>query len=190
MIAYLSGKIIHKGQRHIMLLTDHVGYKVFVTERSLSVLEHSSQAELFTHLNVKEDALELYGFQTREELELFELLITISGIGPRVALGVVSIDTPDAISEAILNDDAKYMTKVSGIGLKTAQKIVIELRDKVAKLSFGKASTGGVKDSEVIDALEALGYSSKDAREALKHISKDIEKIDDKIKEALIFLGK
>ncbi|MBI3671541.1 Holliday junction branch migration protein RuvA [Candidatus Azambacteria bacterium] len=179
-----------KGFLSIMLLTDHVGYKVFVTERSLSVLEHSSQAELFTHLNVKEDALELYGFQTREELELFELLITISGIGPRVALGVVSIDTPDAISEAILNDDAKYMTKVSGIGLKTAQKIVIELRDKVAKLSFGKASTGGVKDSEVIDALEALGYSSKDAREALKHISKDIEKIEGKIKEALIFLGK
>ncbi len=190
MISYLEGKVIYKGQRHIILLTNGVGYKVFATERYIKSLDKGGNAEAFTHLNVKEDALELYGFKTREELELFELLITISGVGPRAGLAIVAMDSPDAIAGAILNEDAKYMTQVSGIGLKTAQKIVIELQDKIAKLSFKPEEKNSIVDSDVMSALETLGYSQKDVREALRHVPKDIESVEARVREALKMLGK
>ncbi|MEK7452724.1 MAG: Holliday junction branch migration protein RuvA [Patescibacteria group bacterium] len=191
MISYLEGKIIKRQIKYIILLVGGVGYKVFLSKEHLEGLNQDGEdIKVYTHLNVKEDALELYGFKTGEELELFELLITISGVGPKVALSVVAMDSPDAIAGAILNEDAKYMTKVSGIGLKTAQKIVIELKDKVGRLSFESGVSRNIRDSEVIDALETLGYGAKDAREALKYVSKDIERVEDRIKEALKFLGK
>ncbi len=191
MISYLKGKIIQKGHKSVVVLTSSgVGYKVFVTEAGLRSANKGDEVSFFVHLAVKEDSFELYGFKTQEELELFELLIGISGVGPKVGLSIVSLDAPEKISSVILNEDAKYITQVSGIGLKTAQKIVIELKDKIAKLSFEPENSGGGFDSEVIDALVALGYSPKDAREATKHISKDIKNTEDKVKEALRFLGK
>lgn len=189
MISYLEGKIIYKGPRHIILLTNGVGYKISATDGYIKSINQEDDAEVFTHLNVKEDALELYGFKTREELELFELLITISGVGPRAGLAIVAMDSPDAIAGAILNEDAKYMTQVSGIGLKTAQKIVIELQDKVAKLSFEPEEKKSIVDSDVVSALETLGYASRDVREVLRHISKDIESVEGRVKEALKILG-
>ncbi len=191
MISYLKGNIIQKNQKSVVVLTSSgVGYKVFLTQESLKNLEKKEEVSFFVHLAVKEDSLELYGFKTQEELELFELLIGISGIGPKVGLNIISLDSPEKISSVILNEDAKYITQVSGIGLKTAQKIVIELKDKVAKLSFEPESSGGVLDSDALEALVALGYSQGDVREALRHISKDIKNTEDKVKEALRFLGK
>ena len=192
MISYLKGKIIQKSQKSVVVLTSSgVGYKVFLTQETLKNLKkEEKEVSFFVHLAVREDSFELYGFKTQEELELFELLISISGVGPKVGLNIISLDSPEKISSVILNEDAKYITQVSGIGLKTAQKIVIELKDKIAKLSFEPESKGGALDSDALEALVALGYSQSDVREALRHISKDIEDTEDKVKEALRFLGK
>jgi len=190
-ISYLEGKILKKSEKSVILLVGGVGYKVVLINEHINNINTGDDLGVFTHLNVKEDSLDLYGFKSQAELELFELLITISGVGPKAALGIISLDAPDAIAGAILREDFKYLNSVSGIGSKTAQKIVLELKDKIAKLNFDVQSDArGASDSEVIDALEALGYSPRDAREALRSISKEIDTVEDKIREALRLLGK
>ena len=125
MISYLEGKILRKTQKYATLLVGGVGYKVFVPVSFLNKLELGGDASIFTHLNVKEDALDLYGFSSESELELFELLISISGVGPKAALGIISLDTPEKIAGAILREDFAYLSSVSGIGAKTGKKIDI-----------------------------------------------------------------
>ena len=191
MISYLEGKIIKKFQKSAILLVGGVGYKIFPPAGFLNRLELGEDASIFTYLNVKEDALDLYGFESEFELELFELLISISGVGPKAALGIVSLDSPDKIAGAILREDFAYLSSVSGIGAKTGKKIILELKDKIAKLSFeAEGAESASSDSEVIDALEALGYSPRDARDAVRSISKDIESVEERIREALKILGK
>jgi len=191
MISYLEGKILKKSEKSAILLVGGVGYKLFMPVAFLAKLELGGEAEVFTYLNVKEDALDLYGFSSESELELFELLISISGVGPRAALSIVSLDSPEKIVGAILREDFAYLSSVSGIGAKTGKKIVLELKDKVAKLSFEAESTESASsDAEVIDALEALGYSPRDARDAVRNISKETEGVEKRIREALKILGK
>ncbi len=191
MIAYLEGKIIKKFQKSIVLLVGGVGYRLFTAESFLNRVEINEGVSIFTHLNVKEDSLDLYGFESEFELELFELLISISGIGPKVALAIVSLDSPDKIAGAILREDFSYLSSVSGIGAKTGKKIILELKDKIVKLSFdAENAEGASSDSEVVDALLSLGYSQKDARDALRSVPREIKGIENKIKEALKILGK
>jgi Holliday junction DNA helicase RuvA len=190
MISYLEGKIIKSFQKSTIVLVGGVGYKIFISDNLSNKLNTGESVSLFTYLNVKEDALDLYGFETEGELELFELLISISGVGPKAALGIVSLDSPDKIAGAILREDFAFLSSVSGIGTKTGKKIILELKDKMAKLSFeAEGAESASSDSEVIDALEALGYSERDARDALRSISKDIKRVEDKIREALKILG-
>jgi Holliday junction DNA helicase RuvA len=192
MIAYLSGKIINKGQGFVIIKINDVGYKVYVNSAQFVELDIGQDFECYTYQHVREDALDLYGFNTIEELEMFELLLSISGIGPKSALGAISIANVTELKEYISQGDPSLLTKVSGIGTKTAERVVLELRDKVAHMT-GADSAGVSKGSvggDEIDALMALGYSMSQAREALKNVEAGIKDSGERIREALKKLGK
>jgi len=187
MIAKLQGSIIHKDEKSVVVDVGGVGYKVFTTPINLLALQDGDRVNFWTHLSVKETALEIYGFKEKEDLNIFELLISVTGIGPRSALGILNISSANSLKRGIMEGDVTYLTKVSGIGKKTAEKIVLELRDKLgAKGEYG----GGTKeDVEVVEALQVLGYSREEARDALRKISADAHGTTGKIKESLKILG-
>ncbi len=191
MISYIEGSVIHIAPKYIVVLTNNIGYKVFVT--TATKLKHPKDApiSLFTHLAVKDDALDLYGFPTLNELEYFELLITLPGIGPKSALGILEVASPEIIKTAIISEDPEHLTKISGIGRKNAEKIVSGLSGKISAIESEIAQARKEsKGLDAIDALISLGYTQKDARDALKNMPKDIERTEEKIKYALKFLGK
>lgn len=192
MISRLTGTIAHIDPKYIVLDVGGVGYKVFTTVDSLSKLGKEKEATTFwTYLAVRENALDLYGFSSLSELNFFELLITVSGIGPKTALGILNAAPVSALETAIQTGDTSHLTKVSGIGKKVAEKLVLELKDKVEKISHTEESKTAMKtESDALEALKALGYSQHEAREALKELPKSITKTSDRIKEALKILGK
>ena len=192
MIVYLKGKIINKGQSFVILETRGVGYKVYVNPTQYAELDIGQEIEFYVHHHIREDAMDLYGFNTLEDLEMFELLLSISGIGPKSALGVLAISSVSEIKETIVQGDASLLTKVSGIGKKTAERIVLELREKIASLGVvpGQGTSGATVSSDEIDALMALGYSLQQARETLKKVDSKIKDSGQRIKEALKSLGK
>lgn len=190
MIGYLQGEILDLYPKSILVKTGGLGYIVYVTEHTLTGLIIGTEITLKTHLVVKEDALDLYGFTSQDELMFFKLLVGISGIGPKSALSILSLAPPETLRQAILSENISYLTKVSGIGRKSAEKIIIELRDKLGTLTesdkgFSKA------DHDVIDALVALGYNLSDIRNIFKEISiSDATTVDEKIKLAIKILGR
>ena len=190
MINFLEGEIVFKGERFVVLKDGGIGYKVFLPVVALTQARIGERTKLWTHLHVREDAMELYGFLHYAELEFFELLIGISGIGPRSALGVLALAPVDTLKRAIAAGDTSYLTKVSGIGRKTAEKIVLELKEK---LGFGKMSLGGTEDlqhdADVLEALVALGYTATQARDALGKLKPTIQGREARLKEALKLLG-
>jgi len=181
-----------KGERFVALDVNGVSYRIFCGPQTIKAAPKSGgQFSLWTHLHVREDAMELYGFLEYAELEFFEMLIGISGIGPKGALGVLAVAPLDNIKRAISSGETNYLTKVSGIGRKTAEKIVLELRDKLGGLGGGEA--GGMmlkEDQDVLSALQSLGYSLSEARDAMKQIPEGAEGTNNRIKEALKILGK
>jgi len=197
MIGSIRGKIILKTDKYLIVETGGIGYKVSVSPDTLSkagklespARPHESGAGgeifLFIHTHVREDAFDLYGFLDREELEFFEMLINVSGIGPKGALSILGITSIETLRKAISIGDTSYLTKISGIGRKTAEKIVIELRDKV-----GKELEGGSLQVELdaLEALKSLGYSGTEARDALKKVKPDTD-TNTKIREALKLLS-
>ncbi len=191
MIAYIKGKVLNKGRGYVIVVAQDIGYQVFVNPTMITEISVGQSVELYTHHHVREEALDLYGFRLPEELEMFEMLLSISGIGPKSALGVLAIATVPEIRETIAQGDSSLLTKVSGIGKKTAERIVLELREKVAALDAGRRQAGGVSaSSDEIDALMALGYSLQQAREALKSVDAETKESGQRIKEALRNLGK
>lgn len=189
MIASLSGTLSFTADRFVVLNVGGVGYKIFTTGEVVRRAQKESGSALFwTHLSVRENALDLYGFLEQSELEFFELLLTVSGIGPKTALGIMNAAPVEMIVSAVTEGDSSHLTKVSGIGTKNAQKIVMELKGKVD--GFRSETPAGEKETDALEALEALGYSLKEAREVLKKISPKAETPAEKIKEALKFLGK
>ena len=190
MITQLSGNITFTGNNYVVLDVAGVGYKVRVSLDTLLALTKKRQhpVSLWTHLAVRETSLDLYGFLEQPELEFFEMLITISGIGPKSALGILSVAPVDTIKHAIASGDTSYLTKVSGIGKKNAEKIVVELRDRLGG-AYSSAGTTLKEDADVIAALQSIGYSLKEARDALKGVSKDTTGTNEKIREALKQLG-
>lgn len=187
MIGYILGKVIHKESRVLIVLSGGVGYTIFVTPETATQGKIGEQLSLWTHLSVKENALELYGFPRREELLLFRLLIGISGIGPKSALNVLSLADVDTLEHAIGRGDSAYLTKVSGIGKKLAEKIVLELKDKVGEAT-GHDGTPRAED-EALEALEALGYPARDTREIVRTLAKKELTAQDIIRKALQTLG-
>lgn len=201
MISHLSGNIIHKDLKHAVIQTSGgVGYKVYATNDTLSKLSSPAIGvldvpatqnvnNLWIYTVVREDALDLYGFLDREHLEFFELLITISGIGPKSALGILNVATIDSIREAVLSGETSYLTKISGIGKKIAEKIVLELKGKVGSSDeYSKASQND--DVDALEALKALGYTHKESKEALEKLDKSIVDVGEKVKASLKYLGK
>jgi len=186
MISQLTGKISYKGENYIIINVSGVGYKVFVSNDTL--ITAKEDISLWTHLAVRENSLDLFGFLTKEDLDFFELLISISGIGPKTALGILNVATTETLISAISTEDTSYLTKVSGIGSKNAQKIVMELKNKIQKVF--QTPTGIKEEIDVIEALKSLGYSAKQASDALKQIDKEITGTGEKVKEALKILSK
>ena len=192
MIANLSGTLFFTNDHFVVIDVNGVGYKVRTSLNTLHTLEKevSKKISLWIHTVVREDVFDLYGFLHKEELDFFELLISVSGIGPKSGLGILNIASVASLKEAISNGNAVALTKVSGIGAKNAQKIILELRDKLG--GAGSEIYGGKLDEEhdAIEGLVALGFSERDAREALKNVSPEIKGPSARIKHALKHLGR
>lgn len=190
MIAHLRGKILNVRDGSIILQVNDVGYKVYITSYTLGKISGSDdQVSLHIHTHVREDVLALYGFLEENELAMFELLIGVSGIGPKAALSILSIADATSLQSAIANGDASILTRVSGVGKRTADRVVLELKNKVedmGEISQKQSSS----DSDAMEALMAMGYNVGDAREALKSVPDEIEDVGEKVKFALKSLGK
>ncbi len=190
MISHLSGTVIDISEKYAVIEVGGLGYKVSCATDTLAGLHIDSPASLHTYLAVREDALDLYGFATHEEKDFFEMLISVSGIGPKGALGILGATTIDTLKKAIGTGDTSYLTKVSGIGRKTAEKVVLELRDKMRAHVDMKETPGALRaESDVVEALKSLGYSQNEARDALKEVSAEIVGTNARIREALKILG-
>lgn len=192
MIASLNGKIISKTEKSIILEVGGVGFDIFVPLVILEKIKTGAVLTLHTHLHVREDGMELYGFSTVEELNFFKLLISVSGVGPKSALGILSLTSVGDLKKAISHGDATLLMKVSGIGKKTAERLIVDLKSKVDSLDENPEPGGidNIGDNQAIDGLIHLGYSIREAREALQAVSKDIVGTKDRIKTALKLLGK
>lgn len=191
MISQIEGKITHIGDRFVVINVSGIGFKIFVTKDLLFQFEKENtvNVSLYTHLSVKEDALDLYGFENRDDLGFFEKIISVSGIGPKKALGIMSIAPVQTLKKAIASKDISYLTQVSGIGSKNAEKIVLELRDKMKGEEDGDIDFLK-EESDVIMAIKSLGYSPNDARKALAKIPADIKGVSHRVKWVLKELGK
>ncbi len=189
MIAYLEGQIIYTGDKFIILNTGNVGYKVNVTEDTILSYKNKNEAQFFIYTAVRENAIDLYGFNSTEELDFFELLLNVSGIGPRSALSIIALAPIGTIKRAIATGDVAYLNKVSGIGRKTAEKIILELKDKLQSYKEEDTSSTLREESDILEALKSLGYSQNEARDALKQVPIEIEGTNARIKEALRVLS-
>lgn len=189
MIAKITGKIAYLRDKYVVVDVNGVGYKVYVTEFTFGKIAGKEEIELNTHTYIREDSLDLYGFLKLEELEMFELLISISGIGPKAAIGILSIAEPKTIRAAVISGDSSILTRVSGVGKKTAERVILELKNRIAELP-GEDQGAAKADSESIEALTSLGYSVSQAREALKAVPKNIKDVSERVRAALKYLGK
>lgn len=194
MIAYLRGDVAALNENSVVLEVNNIGYLVYVSGRDADRLAGArKEVCVYTYMHVKEDALQLYGFCTQDDLQIFKLLLGVNGIGPKAALGVLTALSADDLRFAILSEDAKAIAKAPGVGNKTAQKVILELKDKLSlEDAFEKrltnqndlAASAGMTDSkgEAVQALAALGYSNTDA---LKAVNK-AELTDDMDTEAIL----
>ncbi len=186
MIGHLKGTLLAQDLKSVILDVSGVGYKIFTNTASLPQ-KKGAPAEFWTYMAVRENALDLYGFNTKEELDFFELLLTVSGIGPKSAMAILSVATLQNLRHAIATGDTGHLTKVSGVGKKNAEKIVLELKDKLVGLT-GDMSKSMSGDVDALEALKSLGYGEREAREALKKVS-DISDTGEKVKKALKLLS-
>jgi Holliday junction DNA helicase RuvA len=184
MIGKLKGNVDYVRNGYAVVDVKGVGYKVQLSEINLGKVSIGVEVEVFTYTYVREDQLALFGFLSWEELEIFELLISVSGIGPKAGLSILNIASPNAIKTAIINQDVSILTRVSGVGKKTAERVVLELQNKVEDLpdSVQQESRG---DQEVMEVLMTMGYNTNEAREATKAVSGENGDISEKIKLAL-----
>ncbi len=189
MSAQLEGKIAGIKGNSIILMVGGVGYLVALSAYTLGKLAGKDQVLLHIHTHVREDQFALFGFLSEEERTMFELLISISGIGPKVALSILSIADPRTICTAIVNKDPSILTRVSGVGKKTAERVIIELENKVDAIGIDDQATA-LAGQDAIEALVSLGYSVTEAREALKLVPADITDVSVRIRQALKNLGK
>lgn len=191
MIRSVRGIVLHSGKGYLVIemgaATGGLGLRVATPEMISAQYKEGDSILLHTHLQVREDALSLYGFTSEDELSMFELLLGVNGVGPRVALATLNTLSPDALRMAIANDEPALVARVPGVGKRTAQKIVLDLKDKVA--GPGLASGGFAQitnvDSEVIDALTGLGYSIVEAQRAIQKLPKEAVGVEERLRLAL-----
>ena len=196
MIAYIKGKIAYKHNEYIRVETNGIGYKIFTSLSSVQAMGPvGDEVKMYTYLYVREDIMSLYGFCTQEELSMFELLISVSGVGPKAAVSLLSSITPSKFSLAVITDDAKTLTKAQGVGSKMAQRIILELKDKIKKEQL--VATEKLKEEsvpadgentripEAISALMVLGYTPIEASRAVSAVYSDDMDLESIIKNAL-----
>lgn len=197
MIGYLKGIVTHLFKEHCFIDVHGVGYRVFVPASTMEKLTIGKETTVFTYMNVREDAILLYGFATQDEYDLFMLLISVNGVGPKVALGVLSAVNPDGFRLAVHQKNIKVLTKMPGIGKKTAERIVLELQDKIGPVDDGAvadiavpltAASKGMM-SEAVDALVGLGYSEQEILPVVEEKAGICQTVEQLIKEVLKALG-
>lgn len=176
MIAYLSGKIIKKTEKGIIIDTGNVGYLVHVSKLTNANVNENESISLFIYSHIREDSFDLHGFENYETLEFFKQLISINGVGPKVAMEIISSDT-DKIKMAIANEDDKFLCKIPGIGSKTAKRIVLELKGKITLENLDRPyqRIDEKMDDEAYEALSKLGYQSQQIRKILNNLPKEIK---------------
>ena len=191
MISYLEGTVKLKSSTYIIILTKAgIGYKVHTPVDLITGAIIDQPFALYTYTHVRDDILDLYGFSDPENLALFELFLTVSGIGPKLALSIFSLGKKEKLKDAIVKGDVSFFTGVPRLGKKNAQKLIIELRPKLGSLGDLDLSDESGETKEIIDALKSFGFTVSEAREAIKSL-KDIESTtSDKIRQALKYLGK
>lgn len=193
MIGYISGTVQAVAGKYVIVDVNGVGYRVTIGQKSLnSIAKIGTTVKLYTHysMNPRDGSVELYGFTTPEELNFFELLTTISGIGPKSAQAILSSADLQQLQLGIVKGDDNYLSRVAGIGPKTAQRLVLELKSKILTTDLGAETARELgTDTETVEALVTLGYSQYQARDAIKAVSASLKTTEDKIKEALKFLG-
>ncbi|HHD92597.1 MAG TPA: Holliday junction branch migration protein RuvA [Candidatus Portnoybacteria bacterium] len=194
MISFIQGKLVTASDNFVILNVNGLGLKVFCSPKLIPRLIATAETEkditIFTFLSIKETRWDLFGFETKAELDAFELLISISGIGPKTALNILSVASVEEIEEAIILEDASILSKISGISKKNAQKIIVELKNKVKKISHQsnqKSTLAG--EIEVIDALTELGYKLNEIRPALNSFKSKNLSIEETIRQILKILG-
>lgn len=194
MYSYIKGTIEELYLDHIVIDNNNIGYRINVSSNTLKDLSLGAMAKIYTKLIVREDDMSLCGFATKEELEMFELLTSVSKIGPKVALGILSFASPRQLGAYIVSEDIAKMSKAPGVGKKTAERIILELKDKIDKqnIEFEPTLLSNtpimVSQDEAVDALVALGYSSAEAKEAVDKCKKSGLNTEDIIKKSLSYL--
>lgn len=190
MIGTLAGKLQARQDDTIILNVGGVGFRVRVSANTAAGLGGiGSETQLFTHLRVREDELSLYGFATEEELRLFETLMTVSGVGPKVAMSILAAAPIETLKLALAEGNVDALTAVPGIGKKTAQRLVLELKGKIDVSGLTDVGEISPLDKDVIDALINLGYSAAEATRAARAVSSRAKTIEDRVRMALQFLG-
>ncbi len=191
MIASVRGQVISRGKDFIVLEVNGVGFHVNVPQRLLSSAEAAgAEIQLYTHLHVRENDIALYGCATEEELKVFRLLLGVTGIGPKVAMSILSDLSPAALRQAILSGDDASLSRVPGVGPKTAKKLLFHLKDKFAEEEFYALPAEDRWQSEVIAALNALGYSLSEARAAVNSIPAEATEFEERLRLALRYFAK
>ena len=199
MIAYIKGKLEIKSNTYVVIDVGGVGYKIFMSATAINEIgETGKEVKVHTHYYVREDNISLYGFNTQEELKMFELLLSVSGIGAKSAIAMLSEIRPSSFALAVISDDVKALTKIPGIGAKSAQRIILELKDKlkteqaISKDVAPEIKTAIVNDNKVdeaISALQVLGYNKREIEKAFEVIDTSGATVEDIIKKALKVLG-
>lgn len=200
MISFIKGYVAETTENSVILETDSIGYEIFMTGTAIEETSRmQDKIKIYTYFHVREDTMQLYGFLSRDDLEMFRLLLNVNGIGPKAAMGVLAAITADELRFAVLSDDVKTISRAPGIGKKTAQKLILELKDKLKledafekKLDHQEENLSladtSLRDSrqEAVEALTALGYSSTDALRAVRQVSEETgEDVEAILKSAL-----
>lgn len=197
MIAYLKGNVAIKTEEYIILEVQGIGYKVYMSKTAIEQLEQEKETKIYTYLKVREDDISLFGFNTNEELHMFELLISVGGIGAKSAIIILSNITPSKFALAVITNDVNTLKKLQGIGPKTAQRIILELKDKIKteeamdlqdSQTVEQVVTPEEDFEELIQALQVLGYRRYEINTILPKIK--TESLEDRIREALQYLAK
>ena len=198
MFSYIKGILEVKNLNYVVIDVNRIGFKIFMSESAIQRLEETGNTvKIYTHMNVKEDDLSLYGFITNEELRMFELLIGVSGVGAKSAISMLSSITPSKFALAVISNDVKTLTKIPGIGPKSAQRIILELKDKLKteeaiQTNNIELKTSIVEDNkleEAVQALKVLGYTRQEIESVLAKIEINTLTVEDIIRKALSFLG-
>jgi holliday junction DNA helicase RuvA len=191
MISFLEGTVEHLGDKYAILNTGGIGYRVIVSSKVLNILsKNKDKVKLFIHsqMNMRDGTFDMYGFDKKEDLDLFHLLTTVSGIGPKGAQTILAAVEPSHLKAAIVNEDPDYLRKVSSIGAKTAQRLIMELKGKVDYIATAVDAVNLGQESQATEALLTLGYNISEAKEALKEAKGDT--LQERVRQALKILGK